>query len=479
LYRLFYKPLQNSIENLQLSRYNKPHDAHNRNIVFMTIWLPQLDRSKPLYLAIADAITQDVEGGTLTKGDRLPPQRDLAWKLGVTLGTVTRAYKEAEQRGLLTGEVGRGSYIRQGHVVTTLPPLPTELQDIIDLTHAVPPPVVTTQEFDAALHSVMRDPRKLDLLDYAPPDGFALHKTMAVQWLKHSGIDANEREIFITAGAHLGLITVLEALTEPGEKIMAENVNYALLRNTFKNAHLEPVPLEMDAEGLTPEAFDQAARTGASRILYLVPTLQNPTTSTMSHQRREELVAVARNHNITIIEDDIFRLLDARVQPPTFYTLAPERTYHITSLSKTLAPGLRIGFVVAPDGQDRMLRSHIRIMAARTVGITGEIARYWIESDLASGILTRTRNELASRRAVFLDVFKDQKLRCEPGAPFAWLQLPEVSPGSLFHLNRNTQSQHIRICFGNPQSTWQTRSAFETIRKLMNEHDEDEFTPVA
>jgi DNA-binding transcriptional MocR family regulator len=462
----------------------------------MTLWTPTLDRSKPLYLAIADAMTQDVESGTLAKGDRLPPQRDLAWKLGVTLGTVTRAYKEAEQRGLLTGEVGRGSYIRQVQAVTALPALSEDQQSFIDLTHAVPPPVVTTQEFDAAMNSVMRDPRKLDLLDYAPPDGFALHKTMAVHWLKRSAIEAAEKDIFITAGAHLGLITAIEALTEPGEIIMAETVNYALLRTTFANAHIEALPLEMDHEGLTPDAFEQAARLGTSRLLYLVPSLQNPTTSTMSHQRREAIVSIARKYNITIIEDDIFRLLDARVQPPTIYALAPERTYHITSLSKTLAPGLRIGFVVTPEGQDRVMRNHIRTMAARTVGITGEIARYWIESDLASTILDRTRHEFAARRAIFMEVFKGANFRCEPGAPYAWLELPEhwnagrfasallakrikVSPGSLFQLNRNILSRHIRLCFGNQQPSWQNRRAYETIKDMMMRTDEDEFTPVA
>ena len=131
-----------------------------------------------------------------------------------------------------------------------------------------------------------------------------------------------------------------------------------------------------------------------------------------------------------------------------------------------------------------------------TVGITGEIARYWIETDLASTILTRTRNELAARRATFMEVFKNTKFRCEPGAPYAWLELPEhwsatrfasallakrikVSPGSMFMLDRNTASRHIRVCFGNPQSGWRSRQAFETIRALMNDHDEDDFTPVA
>ena len=462
----------------------------------MTIWMPTLDRSKPLYLAIADAITQDVEGGTLAKGDRLPPQRDLAWKLGVTLGTVTRAYKEAEQRGLLLGEVGRGSYIRSGHAVTAIPPLATETDGVVDLTHAIPPPVVTALEFDTALHSVMRDPRKLDLLDYSPPEGFALHRAMAAKWLRLSGIEAPEREIFITAGAHLGLLTVLEAIAEPGAAVMAEAINYALLRTTFRNAHLETFALEMDDEGLVPEALERCAKSTNARIVYLVPTLQNPTTSTMSAARREAIVAIARQYELTIIEDDIFRLLDARVQPPTFYTLAPERTYHITSLSKTLAPGLRIGFVVTPQGQERTMRAHIRTMASRTVGLTGEVARYWIESDLASTILTRTRNELASRRALFLNVFKGTHFRCETGAPYAWLTLPEhwnaarfaaalanqrikVTPGSLFHLAPQAENRHSRLCFGSPQNNMRIRKAFETIRSTMSEIDEDDFTPIA
>jgi DNA-binding transcriptional MocR family regulator len=458
----------------------------------MTIWSPTLDRSKPLYLAIADAMAQDVESGTLAKGDQLPPQRDLAWKLGVTLGTVTRAYKEAEMRGLLAGEVGRGSFIKQSHAMS---PITVMSDDVIDLSNAVPPSIVTPQEFDAALQAIMRDPLKLDMLGYGPSEGFALHRAMAQNWLKRSGIEAAVSEIFITAGAHLGLITVLEAITQPGEKVMAEQVNYALLGTTFKNAHVKPIALDMDDGGLDPKSFEAAAKTGASRLLYVVPSLQNPTTSSMSRSRREAIVAIARTYDITIIEDDCFRLLDARVQPPTFYALAPERTYHLTSLSKSLAPGLRFGFVVSPQGQERSLKAHVRTMAARTVGLTGEIARYWIETGAADEILKRIHQELAARRDIFLSLFKGKSYRCEQGALYAWLQLPDywsaprftaalatrrikVSPGSLFHLTPKNSTHHIRICFGAPNSTAKIRHALEVIRNLIDQHDED-FTPVA
>jgi DNA-binding transcriptional MocR family regulator len=462
----------------------------------MTIWRPELDRSKPLYIAIADAMLRDVEGGVLREGSRLPPQRDLAWKLGVTLGTVTRAYKEAEERGLLEGEVGRGSFVRKRQQVSSLAGPATDADNVIDLSHAIPPPVVKPEEMDQAMQSIMRDPRKLDLLDYAPPEGFHMHRQMAVTWLKRSNISIAENDVVISAGAHLGLITVLEAIGEGQSGVLAESTNYALLRSTFKNTHLNPLPVEMDEDGMLPDALLKHAKLSGSKLVYLVPTLQNPTTHTMSAKRREAIVAIARKFDLTLIEDDIFRLLDARVQPPTFYELAPERTFHITSLSKTLAPGLRIGFVVSPQGQERVLRSHIRNMAARTVGITGEIARYWIETDMASQILERTRAELAARRNVFVEVFKDAPHRCAPGAPYAWLKLPphwhpqrfaqalsqrkiKVTPGNLFELNASVASQHIRVCFGHPKSGWWVREAFETIRSLMNDVDYDDFTPVA
>ena len=462
----------------------------------MTIWQPELDRSKPLYLAIADAMLRDVEGGVLREGARLPPQRDLAWKLGVTLGTVTRAYKEAETRGLLEGEVGRGSYIRKRPQVTALTTPVTEREGVVDLTQAIPPPVIKAEELDQAMQSIMRDPRKLDLLDYAPPEGFHMHRSMAVQWLKRSGISVSESDVVISAGAHLGLITVLEAIGEGQVGVMAEGTNYALLRNTFKNTHLNALPVEMDEDGMMPDALLKQIKTTGSRLLYLVPTLQNPTTHTMSAKRRDDIVSIARKHDLTIIEDDIFRLLDSRVQPPTFYELAPERTFHVTSLSKTLAPGLRIGFVVSPQGQDRVLRSYLRNMAARTVGLTGELARYWIETDLANNILERTRAELAARRNVFVELFKDQNFRCAPGAPYAWLKLPpqwspprfaqalaqrkiKVTPGNLFELNPTRTSQHIRVCFGHPKTGWRVREAFETIHSLMQDHEFEDFTPVA
>ncbi len=146
---------------------------------------------------------------------------------------------------------------------------------------------------------------------------------------------------------------------------------------------------------LISKTLSAPAKTGESKILYLVPTLQNPTTLTMPRERRDAIVEIARRYNLTIVEDDIFRLLDDRVQPPTFYSLAPERTYHITSLSKTLAPGLRIGFVATPPGRAQFLRLRQRAAGARVTGLTAEVARYWLETDIAEHLMRRVIAEMA------------------------------------------------------------------------------------
>jgi DNA-binding transcriptional MocR family regulator len=461
----------------------------------MSLYTPVLDRSKPLYLAIADAITCDVEAGTLPEGARLPPQRDLAWRVGVTLGTVTRAYRELESRGLMSGEVGRGSYVRKHRQAAALPP-PTN-PTTCDLSHAVPPLTIAQSEFDEALLHVTRDSRRLDLLDYTPPEGLSVHRTMGARWLKLSGISVEPEDVFVTAGAHAGLLTVFSAIAGPGEAIMAEEINYALLGPSLRNMHLKLLPLAMDAEGLMPTAFERAAKFGQSRILYLVPSLQNPTTYTMKRTRRDAIVSIARKYNVTLVEDDIFRLLDARTQPATIYSIAPERTFYVTGLSKTVAPGLRIGFVAGPQDQSRAIKSNIRMAASRSIGVTGEIARYWIETGRAETILIRIRNELSMRRDVFLDLFEGQSFSCAPYAPFAWVRLPaswspgqftayaaaqgvKVTPGNAFHLENKSSTGHVRICFGQPSDAHSLRRALTVVRELLQQGPEvADITPVA
>src|SRR5262249_25831525 len=179
-----------------------------------------------------------------------------------------------------------------------------------------------------------------------------------------------------------------------------------------------------DREGILPESLDRAVVSGRGQILYLVPTLHNPTTIVLSEERRAAIADIARDRNLTIVEDDIFRLLLAEA-PPTLQSLAPERSWYISSLSKTVAPGLRIGFVAAPPKQVEHLLRTMFATGGRAVGITAHIARGWVETGVAQRILANIRIELKARRAAALTALEGLALQCTEGSPFCWMTLPE------------------------------------------------------
>ncbi|MFN0192187.1 MAG: PLP-dependent aminotransferase family protein [Aestuariivirga sp.] len=466
----------------------------------MTIWSPQLTPGVPRYQAIADALKTDLLRGVLKPGDRLPTHRDLAWRLGVTTGTVTRAYSEAEKLGLLSGEVGRGSFVKMPGALAQpfdmAPAVAGEENEILDLGQASPPHLDLARELDQALSVIMSSPSRLALLDYTPPEGHPLHRAMGAKWLARSGIVVDESQVVVTAGAHPALISCLADLSQHGERLFVEGLNYPTLKPIAKHLGLELVPLEMDAGGLVPEALERAARNGEARMLYVVPTLQNPTTASLSHERRQAIVDISRRYGITIVEDDIFRLLHPRLQPPTIYTMAPERTYHITSISKTLSPGLRVGFVTTPPGKIETLKRHQTVASGRAVGIAAEVARHWIEGDAAERVLNAIIAENAVRRQIALDAFAGRDFKCEMGAPFMWLKLPEhwrpgefartaldhgirITRGSAFAIDRRADDHGVRICFGGAVTREKLRGAFSKLNVLLDDAPDESVHSVA
>jgi DNA-binding transcriptional MocR family regulator len=463
----------------------------------MTIWLPRLATDRPRYIAIAEAIRDDVDRGVLKPGERLPTHRDLAYRLKVTTGTVTRAYAEAEKLGLLVGEVGRGSFVRApGARATPYTLSGSKGEDVIELSNATPPAVQLTQDLDDALKQIMLQPARLDLLGYTPPQGHPLHRAMGAKWLARSGVDVPEDQVVVTSGAQAALISVLAALSQHGERLFLEGLNYAALKPIARHLGLALVPIESDGAGLVPESLERAARAGEARMLYIVPTLHNPTTVSLGLERRQAIADIARRYGVTILEDDVFRLLDPRLQPPTIFTLAPERTFYITSLSKTLAPGLRVGFVAAPAGKSEILIRHQTVAAGRAVGLAGEVARHWIGGDTAQRILDSVISENVARRTVALDVLRGRTVSCKPYAPFLWLKLPEhwepgdfarvaasrgvrITTGTAFAMDRRADDRGVRICLGCASSRQQLHEGMERINALVDERHDEHFTAVA
>jgi DNA-binding transcriptional MocR family regulator len=314
------------------------------------------------------------------------------------------------------------------------------------------------------------------------------------RWLERAGLDIPPERIVISAGAQACLASCLSTIAAHGDRMFIEPLTYPTMRPIARQLGLHLKPLEADDGGVIPESLEKAAHHGDTRLLYIVPTLHNPTTVTLSKARREAIAEIARRHDLQIIEDDVFRCLADDV-PPTIYSLAPERTYYIQSVSKTMAAGLRVGFMALPlEAGGDVVRQQM-IVGGRPVGLSLEVARRWIEGGVADRILAAIRKELAERRAIALDILAGHQVHCEPGAMYVWLTLPahwrpvefaaaahtkgvRLTPGPAFAMNHAAPNA-VRASLGPAASKEALRQALERLSRLLDRGPVEEFQTMA
>ena len=300
----------------------------------MTNWQPILEgHSGPRYAAIADALAADLAAGRFEPGDRLPTHRDLAWRLGVTVGTVSRAYAEAERRGLVSGEVGRGTFVRGPQAPESYFVHDERDPGTIDLGLALPPPGSCDRYFGPALKALAEDPHAAALLTYQPGAGRAEHRAAGAEWLARRGFQVPPERVIVTNGGNHGIAVALAATTRPGDRLLIERLSYAVIQPIARMLGLRLEGLAADEKGILPESVAAACRAGDARALYCIPTLQNPTTSIMPEERRRAIAETADRHDLVVLEDDTFaHLVDQ--PPPALTSFIPERGYYIPVFPK-------------------------------------------------------------------------------------------------------------------------------------------------
>ena len=401
----------------------------------MTSWLPDIaGRAGPRYQAIAEAILDAIGLGALVPGDRLPPQRDLAWKLGVTVGTVSRAYMLAEQRGALSAEVGRGTFVRgpgfrgarDGR--TTLAPA-GDIPFDLGINMACGPEHGAA--FAEALGTIARQDGLENLARYMPLGGHPEHRRVAASWIARRGVEAAPERVVITCGAQHGLAVTASALTEAGDTILVEGLTYTGVIDTATFVGRRVTGVAIDGEGMVPDALDHAARHSGARVVVVVPTIHNPTAVVMGAARRRALVEVARAHDLLIVEDDVYGLLPED-NPAPIATLAPERTIYLTSASKSLAPGLRVGWAVAPADIAPRLAGAVFASTVAQPALNHEIVRLWVENGTAERLVATLRTELKARQTLAAEVLAGFELSGHPVSFHTLLHVPETWPATSF-----------------------------------------------
>lgn len=398
-----------------------------------TIWVPELPEGQgSKYKALAVATRAAIADGTLSVGQKLPPVRDLAWELKITPGTVARAYSLLTDEGVLEAAVGRGTFVAP----PTAPP-ETGPAPLPDTPWRAEP--VETEEVnlyspdlpDAGQGALIQE--VMIRVAQNPPSGFLKYpsriKTVAarraiIDWLGQTPLGSyDENHIVLSHGGQNAIALVMQTVLRGAEPVvLTEDLTYPGFRRVADLLRARTVSVPMDEHGLIPEALEDVARKNGAQVLCTSPEVHNPTGGFTPYERRRALAEVARRCDLHVIEDDCYRLSEARA--PSYRMLLPERGWYVSSISKSITPSLRLGFAIAPDGQQAGLRraaehSYFGLATPLVDMMTGIL-----NDPRLPGITERVCAGISSYMRMAVNILGRYEVTWREDVPFMWLTLP-------------------------------------------------------
>lgn len=451
----------------------------------MAMWKPELSSTiATKHTALLEALKSDLLEGKLNVGDQLPPARKLASALGLAPGTVARVYREATKAGLVFSETGRGTFVAStpNSVLQG-----SQNYGIIDLSVDHP-----FERLDPdpgpILEKVARKADRVALMGYQAHEGSMQARSAGAEWLHYSGLHGRAAEsVVLCAGSQHGLFVALSSVAQPGQTVFVEALVYPGLREAAALLNLNLVPIAIDQAGLIPESLVEACQKfPQAAALYLVPSLHNPTTSTLPESRREAIAKICINHDIFIVEDDIHRLHSDAPAPP-LAEFAPDHTFFIAGLSKTVAPGLRCAYLAPP-------RQLIQTTTRRVLGthwtlapLMAEIATHWIGDGTAARVCEAKSKEAESRQTLVQSLLPEALIHAQKRGSYFWLDLPSfwksdrfvaaaarrgvaVLSDNDFRIGEGAPTHSgVRVCIGAAPTLQILTTALETLADLLNQ----------
>jgi len=377
------------------------------------------------YREVVDRLAAEIRAGRLTPATRLPTHRELAQSHHLALATASRVYAELEAMGLVVGEVGRGTFVRdlsylQNSTVDQLPAVPgaTEL--------SFNEPVLEGQA--DVLRSTLRQLASsgdLDaLLRYAPYGGRPHERAVVARHLGRRHLNLGAERVLVTSGAQHGLAVTFLALLKPGDVVAVDALTYPGFKVLASTLRIELAPLPVSSHGTDLDALDRLCATRRVRAVYAMPTIHNPLSYVMSLGDRRRLVAIARKHELLVVEDEAYAYL-AGDAPEPVAALAPERTIFVSSLSKSVATGLRFGFLVAPSELVAPIESAIRATVWNVAAALCAIACRWMEDGTVAELEARKRKEAAMRQGMAAKALAGIRVVSHSSSYLLWVPLGE------------------------------------------------------
>jgi len=399
-------------------------------------WTPTIsDRQGPLFQRIVNALADDIAAGRLHQGQALPTHRALARALGVDLTTVTRAYGEAQRQGLTEATVGRGTFVKA-------PPAPharASASPGIDLSMNLPPQP-SDLDLDARLAKALSDVRAESglaaYLTYQHPGGTPAERQAAAAWLDALLPGLALERLVIAPGTQAALYALLLMHAARDKAIYTEELTYPGLKAAAALAGVRLIGVAMDGDGVIPAALDRAARSGEAHVVYLMPTIHNPTAATMPSERRARIAEIIRKRRLVLVEDDPYSLLAPG--PAPIASLIPEQSYYAASLSKCMAPGFRTSLLAVPRADaGHELTAVLRATLQMPVPLMAAVVARWMRDGTASKIISGVRAEAKARQGLAREALAGHVYAAHASGLHIWLPLPAAWPAERFaaHLN--------------------------------------------
>lgn len=455
----------------------------------MTNWMPDpASLFRPAYQSLAEQFARAIESGALPVGCRLMPHRKLADRLGLSVQTVSRAYDELIRRGLIAGEVGRGSFVLGPGAEARQPYLPERPGKEIDLS--ILKPVVEAMHLDRMRQGFAWLAENLaapSALSFRPNMVMPHHRAVAADWLMRQGIPAEAQGIALTNGATPAITAAVMSVAPPGAGIAAEALTHHTMMPlcTYLGLHLEAVA--MDEWGMLPAALHEVARKGSLRAIYLQPNVINPLACVMPADRRAELVEVARRHDLAIVENDILNVMIPD-RAPAFAALAPERTLHICGFSKITVPGMRMAYLHAPPRHATAMANRHLVANWMATPAMADLLSHWVTDGTVADLAAWQARAMAERHRLAAEVLGADMPQCHGNSLHLWLPLPggwteeafatqarqrgvAVAAGNSFRVSERWRREAIRVSLGSTRLD-ELRRGLSTIAAMLSEEPE-------
>lgn len=439
---------------------------------------------EPRYKQLVDRLAADIRAGRLRPGTRLPTHRNLAAREGLALVTATRVYAELQAMGLVSGETGRGTFVKEPLPRGQGVDQPAWSADAVDLAFNYPSSPDQTELLRTALRQLAAAGDLESLLRYQPHGGREHERATAARHLACRGLNATPETTLLVSGAQHGLTTTAMALLEPGDVVAVDALTYPGFKLVAEANRLELAPIPAAGRGPDVDALAALCKRRQVRAVYTMPTLHNPLGWVMSATRRRELVAIARQYGLILIEDAAYAFL-ADDAPPPLTSLAPETTVYVSSLSKSVATGLRVGFVHAPREWVPRLERAIRATTWNTPATMTAIACGWMEDGTAARLENEKRRDAAIRQSLAGEVLGRLKRISHPASYFVWIPLAQevradaiamalmrerISVSTALPFSTSAHVPHaIRLAIGSVDLATLERS-LKTVARVVAEH---------